>query len=111
MFNADIGIDSPLVDAKEKLFFIDGVLQPVHPPHLPLTTLQPPGGALHGRLNIGPLRLAGGTLVKGHGNGGSQVGLNPHALLRPHENLVPVDMGVEVHPLLFDLAQSRQENT
>ena len=50
----------------------------------------------------------GSTLVEGHGDGGAQIGLDLHTLLRPHEDLVAVDVGVEVNALLLDLAEACQ---
>ena len=52
--------------------------------------------------------MAGRTFVKRHGNGGTQIGLNLHALLRPHEYLVAVDMGIKVNSFFLNLAQSCQ---
>lgn len=48
------------------------------------------------------------ALIKGHGNGGSQVGLDAHALLRPHKDPASVDVGGESDALLGDLSQSGQ---
>ena len=48
------------------------------------------------------------TLVKSHGNGGAQVGLDLHTLFRPHEDAVAVQMGSKGHALFVDLAQFGQ---
>ena len=48
------------------------------------------------------------TLVKGHGNGGAEVCLDLHALFRPHENAVAVQMRRKRHALFGDLAQLGQ---
>ena len=42
---------------------------------------------------------------------GAQIGLDLHTLLRPHENLVAVDVGGEIHALLLDLPQACQTRT
>ena len=55
-------------------------------------------------LHIFPVRRAGRALVKSHGDRGSQIGLDLHALLRSHEDLPTVDMGVEIHALLLYFA-------
>ena len=52
--------------------------------------------------------MAGRTFVKCHGNGGAQVGLYLHALLRPHEYLMAVYVGIKVNAFLFDFAQLGQ---
>ena len=69
---------------------------------------QPAEGALAGLLHI---VIGGGVfhaLVKGHGNVGPQVGLDLHALLRPHKDPPAVDVGGEGHPLLPDLPPAGQ---
>ena len=48
------------------------------------------------------------TLVKGHGNGGTEVCLNLHTLFRPHKNAVAVQMRRKRHALFGDLAQLGQ---
>ena len=108
MFNPDVLIDRPLVDAEEHLFFVKSVLQAVKPPHFLSAALQPPGGALHRSLHISPVCLTGGTLIKCHGYGGGQVGLDPHTLLRPHKNPAPVYMRAEMHPFFLNLTQPCQ---
>ena len=106
--NPDILERTALVDAKQQLVLVDGVRQGVESCHLRPAPLQPSGGSVHGSLHIlsrGRMRRA---LVKGHGNGGSQIRLNLHALLRPHEYLSAVNVGVKVHSLLLNLSKSRQ---
>ena len=52
--------------------------------------------------------MARRTLVEGHRNSRCQIGLDLHALLRSHKNLVSVDVGTEGYTLLLDLAQTRK---
>ena len=98
----------PLVDAKKHLPRVHGVRQAVEPVVLRLAPRQPAGSALAAGLGVlvgcGVLH----ALVKGHGDVAAQVGLDPHGLLRPHEDLPAVDVGGEGDPLLPDLPQGRQ---
>ena len=83
-------------------------LQTVQAGHLLFAALQPAGGALAGGFCV---FVGGGvlhTLVKGHGDGGAQVGLDAHALLGPHENLVAVHVRGEGDALLLDVPQLSQ---
>ena len=103
MFDADIFIRSALVDAEQQLFLIDGLRQTVKSGHLHLAALQPSGGPVNAVLHIFPGRRVGRTLVQRHSDGGTQIRLDLHALLRPHENTVAVDMRLEVDAFFFDL--------
>ena len=105
---ADAVHHAALVYAKEQLFPVDGVRQSVEPVHLLLAACKPPGGPLHGIADVLLVRMAGRAFVKGHGDGGTQVGLDLHALLRPHKNLAAVDVGVKIDPFLLDLSQTGQ---
>ena len=108
MVDPDIRVNRPLIDAKQKLVLINGILQAVQPLHLFLASRQPAGGSRHGIFHILTLRLRRGAFVKGHGDGGSQIGLDAHALLRPHENLSSIHMGMEINAFLLDFSQRRQ---
>ena len=48
------------------------------------------------------------TLIKGHCNGGTQVCLDLHTLLRTHKDAVAVQMGSKGHAFLRDLTQLGQ---
>ena len=50
--------------------------------------------------------MARRTLIERHGNGRCQVGLDLHALLRSHKDLVSVNMGTEGYALFLDLAKT-----
>ena len=104
----DIGVDGALVDAEQKLVFVDRLLQAVQTRHLFFAPVQPPGRARHRFLYIISLRVAGWAFVEGHGDGGCQMGLDPHALLGSHKDPRSVDMGVERDALLLDLAKVGQ---
>ena len=105
MLFSDILIDRALIDSKQKLFFIDGIFQRIQSGHLLLTALQPSCSALHRLLHIASLCHRAWTLIECHGNGGCQVGLNLHTLLRSHKDLSPVNMGIEIDSLFFDLSK------
>ena len=76
--------------------------------HLGLAACQPANGALGGLLDIFVGCGVFHALVKRHGNGGGEVGLDLHALLGSHENALAVDVRGKVHALLLDLTQGRQ---
>ena len=97
-----------LVDPEEQLLLIDRVRQAVQPLHLLAAPDQPTGGTVHTAADIVIVRMAGGTLVKGHGDGRSQIRLDLHALLRSHEDLMSVDMGLEGDAFLSDLPEACQ---
>ena len=92
MLDADILEDCTLIDSKQQLVLIDGIFQTVQPIHLCLTTLQPANGTVHRILHIFSVCKAWRTLIKCHGNGRSQIGLDLHTLFRTHENLSSIDM-------------------
>ena len=106
MFNADVIIDSSLIDPKKHLMGIDGVFQTVQPLHLLLASYQPTCGPVYRILYVCAVCYTGGALVKGHSNGGCQIRLDLHALLRSHENLPSVNVGLEINPLLLYLAEA-----
>ena len=105
MGNAQILKGAALVDAKEHLVAVDGIGQAVEAVHFGAATNQPAVGALHALFAIGIGRGVFHALVKRHGNGGGEVGLDLHALLGPHENLFAVHVGGKIDPLLLDAAQ------
>ena len=108
MFDTDIRVYRTLVNPEEHLFGIQGIFQGIQPRHLLFAALQPSGGAFCGCLYVAAVRLAGGALVKGHRDGGSQIGLDLHTFLWSHEDPASVYVGVKIDPLLLDFAQSCQ---
>ena len=105
VLDAQIVIDAALVNSKEKLVPVDGALLGIETRHLFPAAHKPPRCTFRGTLRI---VIRGGifhTLVKRHRNGGAEVRLDAHALLRPHEDFMPVDVGGKVYALLLDIAQ------
>ena len=108
MADAQVGIGASLVDAPEHLPGIHGVLQLVQTGIFRLAAHQPAVGSANGILHIFVRRRVLDALVKSHADIGAQIGLNLHALLRAHENLVPVNVGGKVDALLLDFSQTGQ---
>ena len=108
MLDTEILVGTALVDAEEHLVAVNGLGEAVEAVHLGAATLQPTDGAGAGLLDV----LVGGgvldALVKGHSDGGGQVGLDLHALLGAHEDAFAVHVGGELHALLGDLAEGGQ---
>jgi len=108
MLDTEILVGTALVDAKEHLVAVNGLGKAVEAVHLGTATLQPADGAGAGLLDV----LVGGgvldALVEGHGDGGGEMGLDLHALFRPHEDALAVHVGGELHALLGDLAEGGQ---
>ena len=105
MFNTDIFINRTLVDTKKKLILVDGIRQAVQTDHLIFTSLKPAGCTRYRPLHIIPLRHTARALIKGHGNGRCQIGLDLHTLFRSHKDLVAINMRVKIHTLFLDLTQ------
>ena len=105
VLHTKIQIGAALVDAEQQLVRIDCQAFLFQPGHLCLATQQPPGGTGAAVFGILVLRGVFDALIKGHGDGGTQIGLNLHALFRAHEDLVPVQMRMEGYPLLADVAE------
>ena len=108
MPDTQVGIGGALIDTEQHLPRIHRIRQTVQPVVLLLAPLQPPQRPLTGGLGVVIGRRIFHALVEGHGNIAAQIALDAHALLRPHENAVPVQMAGEGHALLADLPQSRQ---
>ena len=105
MLDAQVFKRAALIDAEQQLVGVDGLSLMLEARHLVLAAQQPACGA--GAAVFGVL-VGGGvfdTLVKRHGDGGAEVGLNLHTLLRSHKDAVTVKVGVEGHALLGDVAQ------
>ena len=103
-----VGKRRALVDAEEHLPGVHRIRQTVEAVVLCLAPLQPAQSPLTAGLGV----LIGSgvlhALVEGHGDVAAQIGLDLHGLLGAHENLVPIDVGGEIHALLLDLPQRRQ---
>ena len=106
--HADIMEHRPLVDTEKHLSRVHRILPAVIFRQGRLAAFQPAEGPVAGFLNIIPGRRDLDALVKGHGDVRAQIGLDAHALLRPHEDMPPVHMGVEADALLLDLPQLGQ---
>ena len=106
--DADVLKGRALVDAEQKLLSVDGLRQAVQTFQFGLAAAQPAGGAVHAALHVILRGRILDTLVEGHRDGGGEVRLDLHALLRPHEYLPAVHVRVEMDTLFFDLAQVRQ---
>ena len=105
MLHAQIGKGAALIDAEQKLVGVDRLFLVLEARHLVLAAQQPACGA---RAAVFGVLVGGGVfdaLVKRHGDGGAEVGLNLHTLLGSHKDAVTVKVGVEGHALLGDLAQ------
>ena len=108
VLDPDVMEHSTLVDAEEHLTGVYRILRGVILCQRLLAALQPahrPGAGLD---HIVPGRGDLDALIKGHGDVRAQVCLDAHALLRPHEDVSAVHMGVEADAVLLDLAQGGQ---
>ena len=108
MLDTQVVIGRPLVDSEQKLMGVDSPQLGVETVHLRLTACQPacsPGNGFSGIIVWSGIF---NTLIKGHGDGGTQVGLYLHTFLRPHENLFPIHMGRKMNPFLGDFPQGGQ---
>ena len=105
MGNSKIRIGAALIDAKEHLMRIDGLLHAVKACKLCLAAFQPARRSCDRILNIVFFAGVFNAFVKGHRNGRTQVRLNPHTFLRPHKNLSAVNMGGKINALLLDISE------
>ena len=108
VIHPDVRICAALIDAPEHLLGVHRVRQGVQTGIFRLAAHQPAVGSVHAFLNIVPGRGVFNALVKGHAHVAAQIGLDLHTLLRPHENLVAVDVGGKIHALLLDFPQGSQ---
>ena len=108
MADTQILVGAALVDAEQHLLRVDGSGQLGQSFQFRLAAEQPAGGAIAGMLYVIVLGGILNALVEGHGDGGSQMGLDPHTFLRAHKDALAVDMGGEIHALLLDAAQLGQ---
>ena len=105
VLDAKVGENRALVYAEEHLAGIYGVRLGVILRKRPDAALQPAGRALAAGLDIVVGRGNLDALVEGHGYVAAEVGLYAHALLRAHEDVPPVYVGVEAHAVLAYLPQ------
>ena len=97
-----------LIDAPELLAGIDGVRLGIVLCQRLLAAREPARRPFAGGLGIGILRRIFHALVKRHGDVRAKVGLDAHALLRPHKDLVTIEVGGKRHALFLDFAQLRK---
>ena len=95
-----------LIDAEQHLTRIDGVRKAVQTVVLRLAPLQPAQSPLAAGFCVFIGRRILNTFIKRHGNVAAQIGLNPRGFLRPHENLMAVDVRGEINALLLDFPQT-----
>ena len=108
VLHAQVQVGTALVDAEQQLIRVDGLPLMFQAGHLGLAAQQPAGGAGTAVFGVIILGRVFDALVKGHGDGGAQVCLDLHALLRAHKDLVAVQVGMEGHALLGNVAQLGQ---
>ena len=92
MLNTDILINRPLIDTKKQLVLIDGIFQTIQPCHLCLASGKPARGTIDRVGHILTVCLTAWALIKCHGDGRSQIGLDLHTFFRSHKDLMPVNM-------------------
>ena len=105
VLHTQVCIGAALIDAEQKLIRVDRDTLVLQPCHLSLAALQPAGSALAAVLGVIMLSGVLYTLVKGHGDGGTEICLDLHTFLRTHEDAVAVEVRGKGHALLGDLAQ------
>ena len=103
-----VRVGGALVDAEQHLPGVDGVRQRVEPVVLRFAPRQPAQRPLTAGLGVVVGCRVLHAFVEGHGDVGTQVGLDAHALLRPHENAAAVQMTGKGDALLADLPQAGQ---
>lgn len=108
MLNAQIMKDRTLIDAEEHLAGIDRIVAAGIVIERRLAPLQPAVSPVAGIFYIVIGRRDLDALVKRHRDIRTEVRLNAHTLLRPHEDMPPVNMAVEGDTLLRDLTKLRQ---
>ena len=105
MLYTQVSKGAALIDAEQQLVRVGGLALLLQTGHLSLTALEPAGGALTAGFGVRVLGRILHTLIKGHCNGGTQVCLDLHTLLRAHKDAVAVQMGSKGHAFFRDLAQ------
>ena len=108
VLDAQVAENRALVYAEEHLARVHGVRLGVILRECPYAALEPARRALAGLLHVLVGRGYLHALVECHGDVAAEVGLYAHALLRAHEDVPPVDVGVEAHAVLPYLPQLRE---
>ena len=108
MLYTQVSKGASLIDAEQQLVRVGGLAFLLQAGHLSLTTLEPAGGALTAGFGVCVLGRILHTLIKGHCNGGTQVCLDLHTLLRAHKDAVAVQMGSKGHTFFRDLTELGQ---
>ena len=108
MLYTQVSKGAALIDAEQQLVRVGGLALLLQAGHLSLTALEPAGGALTAGFGVRVLSRILHTLIKGHCDGGTQVCLDLHTLLRAHKDAVAVQMGSKGHAFLRDLTQLGQ---
>ena len=106
MADAQVGIGAALIDAPEHLLRIDRVLQLIQAGIFRLAAHEPAVSPANGFLHIFVRRGILNTFVEGHADIRAEIRLNLHTFLRPHKDLMPVDVRGEIDALLLDLPQA-----
>ena len=92
MADAQVGIGAALIDAPEHLLRIDRVLQLIQAGIFRFAAHEPAVSPANGFLHIFVRRGILNTFVEGHADIRAEIRLNLHTFLRPHEDLMPVDV-------------------
>ena len=108
MFNTDIFISCTLIDTKEHLLFIDGIIQRVQACHFLFAAFQPACGTGYRIFYISTFRRNTNTFIECHSNGRTQIRLNAHAFFGTHKDFSAIYMGAEVNAFFRDFPQCGQ---
>ena len=108
MLYTQVSKGAALIDAEQQLVRVGCLALLLQTGHLSLAALEPAGGALTAGFGVRVLGRILHTLIKGHCNGGTQVCLDLHTLLRAHKDAVAVQMGSKGHAFFRDLTQLGQ---
>ena len=108
VLDAQVIVGAALIDTEQQLMRIDGIRQAVETVELGLAASEPARRAVDGVLDVLARRRVFDALIKRHGDIRAEIGLDAHALLRTHEDFAAVDVRMEGHALLLDLAQRRK---
>ena len=106
--DTEVGVGGTLIDAEQHLSGVHRVREGVQPVVFPFAAFQPAQRPLTAGFGVVVWRRVLHALVKRHGDVAAQIGLDTHALLRPHEDAVTVQMAGKGDALLADLPQTRQ---
>ena len=108
MLHPQVRESTSLIDAEQQLVGVDGFAFPLETGHFGFAACQPANGALAACLGVSILGRILDAFIKSHGDGGAQVGLNLHALFRPHKDPMAVQMRGKSNALFGNLAELGQ---